>query len=104
MLDDVIKNIVKNELLETNTTMACTVVSVSPLVIQPIPKKNYLKGAEDYPLIGSARTVKLCVMEAGDNFTERPVLYDLPLAVGNKVMVAFGKKDLSDAIVLGVIE
>lgn len=99
MLDKLIKTIVKNEIAEVNTTMRCTVITVSPLVIQPIPKKNYLTGEEDYPLIGSAKKLKQWALVNGS-----PTPFILPLNVGDTVLVAFGKKDLSDAVILGVIE
>ncbi|MEL7659620.1 hypothetical protein [Acetobacterium wieringae] len=99
MLDKLIKTIVKNEIAEVNTTMRCTVITVSPLVIQPIPKKNYLTGEEDYPLIGSAKKLKQWALVNGT-----PTPFILPLNVGDTVLVAFGKKDLSDAVILGVIE
>lgn len=98
MLDDLIKTIIKNTLAEVNTTMRCTVITVSPLVIQPIPKKNYLTGEEDYPLIGSAKKLKQWALVNGT-----PTPFILPLNVGDTVLVAFGKKDLSDAVILGVI-
>ena len=99
MLDEVIKTIAKNILAEVNTTMQCTVVTVSPLVIQPIPKKAYLTGEEDYPLIGSAKKLKQWTLVNGS-----PVSFILPLNIGDTVLVAFGKKDLTDAVILGVIE
>lgn len=103
MLDDLIKTIVKNKLSELNTTMQCKVVSVTPLVIQPIEKQKYVSGEEDYPLIGSAKVIKQLTMVGGANFTEVPTYVELPLNVGDIVMVAFGKKDLSDAVILGVV-
>jgi len=99
MLDEVIKTIAKNILAEVNTTMQCRVISVSPLVIQPIPKKTYLTGEEDYPLIGSAKKLKQWALVNGS-----PTPFILPLNVGDTVLVAFGKKDLTDAVILGVIE
>ncbi|MEA4805078.1 hypothetical protein [Acetobacterium wieringae] len=98
-LDTLIKRIVDNRLSELNTTMQCKVVSVSPLVVQPIPKKNYVSGEEDYPLIGSAKKLKQWALVNGS-----PVPFVLPLNVGDVVLVAFGKKDLTDAVILGVIE
>ncbi|UYO61801.1 hypothetical protein LNN31_13550 [Acetobacterium wieringae] len=98
MLDKLIKTIVKNEIAEVNTTMRCTVITVSPLVIQPIPKKNYLTGEEDYPLIVSVKKLKQWALVNGT-----PTPFILPLNVGDTVLVAFGKKDLSDAVILGVI-
>lgn len=99
MLDDLIKTITKNTIAEVNTTMRCTVVTVSPLVIQPIPKKNYLTGEEDYPLIGSVKRLKQWALVNGS-----PTPFILPLNIGDVVLVAFGKKDLTDAVILGVVE
>lgn len=104
MLDDLIKIIVKNTIAELNTTMVCTVESLSPLVIRPVQKKNYIKGDEDYPPIYGAKILKFCTLEGSSNFTDVPVFRALPLAVGNKVLVSFGKHNLSDAIILGVVE
>ncbi|WP_303870446.1 hypothetical protein [Acetobacterium wieringae] len=99
-LDTLIKRIMDNRIAELNTTMQCKVISVSPkLVIQPIPKKNYVAGEEDYPLIGSAKKLKQWALVNGS-----PVPFVLPLNVGDVVLVAFGKKDLTDAVILGVIE
>lgn len=99
MLDDLIKTIVKNKLSELNTTMQCKVVSVAPLVIQPIEKQKYVSGEEDYPLIGSAKKLKQWALVNGT-----PTPFILPLNIGDVVLVAFGKKDLTDAVILGVVE
>lgn len=102
-LDTLIKRMMKDRLTELNTTMQCTVMSVSPLKIKPIPVKKYVTGTTEYPEIISAKILKQWVLVGGANFEEVPVAYDIPLNIGDKVIVAFGKDDLSDAVILGVI-
>lgn len=99
MLDETIKTIVKNMLLEVNTTMRCRVISTAPLVIQPIPMIDYAAGAEPYPMIASVSKLKQWTLVNGI-----ATAFAMPLNAGDTVLVAFGKKDLTDAVILGVIE
>ncbi|PKM61627.1 MAG: hypothetical protein CVU99_02385 [Firmicutes bacterium HGW-Firmicutes-4] len=99
-LDILIKRIIKDRLAELNTTMQCTVTNLSPLSVRPIPVKNYVTGAVEYPEIGSVKKLK----EWGLNSAGAVVEIEIPLQVGNTVLVAFGKDNLSDAIILGVVD
>ncbi len=99
-LDTLIKRMMRDRLAELNTTMQCTVTSLSPLTVKPIPVKNYITGAVEYPEIGSVKKLK----EWGLNSVGSVVEIEIPLQVGSTVLVAFGKDNLSDAIVLGVVD
>lgn len=100
MLDTVIKQVVNDKINELNTTMQCRVVSFYPLTIQPIPVKKYVTGDMEYPLITNVRKLKAW----GFNSEGAVVEIIIPLQVNNIVLVAFGKHDLSDAVILGVLE
>ena len=98
-LDEVILNIINNEIATINTTMECEVITVSPLTIKPVQDKIYADSAVSYDLILTARKLKQWGLVEG-----APVGFTYPLAVGDKVLVAFGKHDLTNAVILGVIE
>lgn len=86
MLDQVMKTMINDSIAEINTTMQCTVVSLSPLQLQPIGFKRFANGDQNYPLIVTAKKLSGVTFLAGDT-----------------VLVAFGKKDLTDAVILGVV-
>jgi hypothetical protein len=98
-LDEVILNIIKNEIAAINTTMECEVITASPLTIKPVQSKLYADESLDYDLILTARKLKEWTLIDGV-----PVQFEYPLASGNRVLVAFDKKDLTNAVILGVIE
>ena len=98
-LDEVILNIINNEIATINTTMECEVITVTPLTIKPVQDKIYADSAVSYDLIVTARKLKQWVLVSGV-----PTAFTYPLAVGDKVLVAFGKHDLTNAVILGVIE
>lgn len=117
MIDVVIKDMIRDNLAELNTTMQCTVVGLDPLTIKPIPKKPYLAGEEEYPLIVNPLKLKEWTLTLGDvtpnsDFVTddttfsggMPLAFSYPLFIGDVVLVAFGKKDLTDAVILGVID
>lgn len=87
MLDDVMKSMIKDSLAELHTTLRCKVVNTSPLTIQPISIKKYVSGDQEYPLILTAKKLRGITLEVNDI-----------------VIVAFDKKELTDAVILGVIE
>ena len=98
-LDEVILNIINNEIATINTTMECEVITVSPLTIKPVQDKIYADESVSYDLIVTARKLKQWGLAEGT-----PVSFAYPLKVGDKVLVAFGKHDLTNAVILGVIE
>jgi hypothetical protein len=98
-LDEVILNIINNEIAAINTTMECEVITDSPLTIKPVKSKLYTDESLDYDLIVTARKLKEWALIDGV-----PVQFEYPLTVGNRVLVAFGKHDLTNAVILGVIE
>jgi hypothetical protein len=98
-LDEVILNIINNEIAAINTTMECEVITASPLTIKPVKSKLYTDESLDYDLIVTARKLKEWALIDGV-----PVQFEYPLTVGNRVLVAFGKHDLTNAVILGVIE
>ena len=97
--DEVLLNIIDNKIAEINTTMECEVITVSPLTIKPVQAKKYNNGDIGYDLILTARKLKEWTLIDGT-----PVQFEYPLTVGNRVLVAFGKHDLTNAVILGVIE
>ena len=99
MLDDIMKTIVNEKLSEINTTMRCEVLSLLPLTIKPVQEKQYITGGAEYPAVSNVNKIKQWALVEGS-----PVAFQMPLSVGNIVLVAFGKKDLTDAVILGVIE
>lgn len=98
-LDEVILNIIKNEIATINTTMECEVITASPLTIKPVQDKIYTDESVSYDLILTARKLKEWTLIDGV-----PVKFEYPLVVGERVLVAFGKHDLTNAVILGVIE
>lgn len=117
MIDVLIKSMIRDSLAELNTTMQCRVVSLSPLTLKPIPTKKYLAGEEEYPLILNPKRFKEWTLQFGDVYPNsdyvtdettfsggEPVSFTYPLYVGDVVLVAFGKRDLTDAVILGVID
>ncbi len=86
MLDQVIKTIINDSISEINTTMQCRVVNLSPLQLQPVGFRQFANGDVQYPLIVTAKR-----------------LYGVTLQLNDLVLVAFGKDNLTDAVVLGVI-
>ena len=98
-LDEVILNIINNEIATINTAMECEVITVSPLTIKPVQDKIYADSAVSYDLIVTARKLKEWTLVDGT-----PTAFAYPLTVGDRVMVAFGKHDLTNAVRLGVIE
>ena len=98
-LDEVILNIINNEIAAINTTMECEVITITPLTIKPVQDKMYTDSAVSYDLIVTARKLKQWGLVEGT-----PVSFAYPLTVGDRVMVAFGKHDLTNAVILGVIE
>ena len=98
-LDEVILNIINNEIATINTTMECEVITVSPLTIKPVQDKIYADSAVSYDLIVTARKLKQWTLVDGT-----PTSFAYPLTTGDRVMVAFGKHDLTNAVILGVIE
>lgn len=116
MLDVVMKNMIKDAIATTNTTMKCRVISKKPIRIQPIKSIKYLTGDEDYPIIDNPSVVKQWTLHLGDVFPNgdfvtddttfsggEPVSFDLPLEEGDTVLVAFDKNNLADATIIGVI-
>jgi hypothetical protein len=97
--DEVLINIIDNKIAEINTTMECEVISASPLTIKPVQAKKYNNGDTDYDLILTARKLKQWGLVEGV-----PTAFTYPLTVGDRVLVAFGKHDLTNAVILGVIE
>ena len=98
-LDEVILNIINNEIATINTTMECEVVTVTPLTIRPIQDKIYADESVSYDLIVTAKKLKQWWLVEGV-----PTAFTYPLSVGDLVLVAFGKHDLTNAVILGVIE
>lgn len=98
-LDEVILNIINNEIATINTTMECEVVTVTPLTIKPVQDKIYADSAVSYDLIVTARKMKEWTLVDGT-----PTAFTYPLTVGDRVLVAFGKHDLTNTVILGVIE
>ena len=98
-LDEVILNIINNEIATINTTMECEVITVTPLTIKPVQDKIYADESVSYDLIVTARKLKQWGLVSGV-----PTAFTYPLTVGDKVLVAFGKHDLTNAVILGVIE
>jgi hypothetical protein len=98
-LDEVILNIINNEIATINTTMECEVITVTPLTIKPVQDKIYADSAVSYDLIVTARKLKEWTLVDGI-----PTAFIYPLTVGDRVLVAFGKHDLTNAVILGVIE
>ena len=98
-LDEVILNIINNEIATINTTMECEVITVTPLTIKPVQDKIYADSAVSYDLIVTARKLKQWTLVDGT-----PTSFAYPLTTGDRVMVAFGKHDLTNAVILGVIE
>lgn len=98
-LDEVILNIINNEIAAINTTMECEVITTSPLTIRPIQDKIYADSTVSYDLILTARKLKQWGLVEGV-----PTAFTYPLTVGDRVLVAFGKHDLTNAVILGVIE
>ena len=98
-LDEVILNIINNEIATINTAMECEVITVSPLTIKPVQDKIYADSAVSYDLIVTARKLKQWGLVEGV-----PTSFTYPLTVGDRVLVAFGKHDLTNAVILGVIE
>jgi hypothetical protein len=98
-LDEVILNIINNEIATINTTMECEVITVTPLTIKPVQDKMYSDSAVSYDLIVTARKLKQWTLVDGT-----PTSFAYPLTTGDRVMVAFGKHDLTNAVILGVIE
>jgi len=98
-LDEVILNIINNEIATINTTMECEVVTVTPLTIKPIQDKIYADESVSYDLIVTARKLKQWGLVDGS-----PTAFTYPLTVRNRVLVAFGNQDLTNAVILGVIE
>lgn len=98
-LDEVILNIINNEIATINTAMECEVITVSPLTIKPVQDKIYADESVSYDLIVTARKLKQWGLAEGV-----PTAFSYPLTVGDKVLVAFGKHDLTNAVILGVIE
>jgi hypothetical protein len=98
-LDEVILNIINNEIATINTTMECEVITVTPLTIKPVQDKIYADSAVSYDLIVTSRKLKQWTLVDGT-----PTSFAYPLTTGDRVMVAFGKHDLTNAVILGVIE
>lgn len=117
MLDKVMKNMIKDNLTELHTTMKCTVISVAPLRIKPIPVKHYVTGDQEYPIIENPKKLKEWTLQFGDVYPNSdyvtdettfsggtPVSFSYPLFVGDVVLVAFAKDNLADAVILGVLD
>ena len=117
MLDVVMKSMIMDSVLEMNTTMFCTVVSLSPLTLKPNPVRNYKAGQEEYPLILNPKRLKEWTLTLGDVYPNSdyvtdettfsggtPISFTYPLYIGDVVFVAFGKTDLTDAVILGVLD
>lgn len=98
-LDEVILSIINNKIAEINTTMECEVITASPLTIKPVQTKLYVDESLEYDLIVTARKLKEWTLIDGV-----PVQFEYPLVVGERVLVAFDKKDLTNAVILGVID
>lgn len=98
MLDSLMKDILGNWSINFNTPMRCTVTSIDPLIIKPIPKKQYKTGDEDYPEIKTANTL-LQFSKVDGVLTS----FTLPLNVGDVVLVWFDRDNLTNAVILGVI-
>lgn len=98
-LDTLVKRMIKNSELDLNTTMICTVTKLSPLTVKPDQKKKYASGSQEYPIITGAKKLKEWITVDGV-----VTAVSMPIAVNDKVLVAFGKNDLSDAVILGVID
>jgi len=86
MLDQVMKTMINDSIAEVNTTMQCKVVNLSPLQLKPVGFVRFSNGDVEYPLIVTAKR-----------------LYGVTLQLNDTVLVAFGKRDLTDAVVLGVV-
>lgn len=99
-LDTLIKQMMNDRIAQLNTTMQCTVTNLSPLTVKPIPLIRYTSGDTEYTEIINVKKVK----EWGLNSLGAVVEIEIPLQVGDIVLIAFGKNDLSDAIILGVLD
>jgi len=86
MLDQVMKTMINDSIAEINTTMQCKVVNLSPLQLKPVGFVRFSNGDVEYPLIVTAKKLSGVTFLSGDT-----------------VLVAFSKKDLTDAVILGVV-
>lgn len=116
MLDVIMKTMIADSINSIFTTMQCTVVSKSPIILKPLERLNYKDGEEEYPLIMNAKALAQWTLTLGDvtpnsDFVTDettfsggvPISFPLPLKVGDTVLVAFNKRDLTDAVILGVL-
>ena len=116
MIDTIMKSMITDSINGINTTMQCRVVSKSPLTVQPIKPLNYKDGRQEYPLITNPKIIAEWTLTLGDVYPNSdyvtdettfsggtPIKFSYPIEVGDLVLVAIDKFDMTDAVILGVI-